>query len=176
MKESYQIAIKLYEEAVAQGAPANVCHCCGAFIHEGLKGCFEVFSELCARGYNDPRYGAATFYGVDAHALQHPEIHGKKNNAGHLLRLCWVFEYGQERHSGTVPKWWQGYLQRNDIIYLPPPRQRGKLTVVEVAGAQTPEQHAALMKQWALAVYEAWNVHHEWARSELKKILLPGKK
>ncbi len=171
MKETYQIAITLYEAAVDAGAPRNICHCCGGQVNEGVKGCFELFSELCARGYTDPHYGAATFYGVDAHALQHPEIHGKKNNAAHLLRLHWIFERGAYMHSGVVPAWWQQYLQCGDVPLLTPPTQRGTITVVEVARAQTPQAYATLMQQWARTVYDAWHTHHAWARRELARLL-----
>ena len=41
MKESYLIAIQLYEEAVAAGAPRDVCHLCGAHVTEGVKGCWS---------------------------------------------------------------------------------------------------------------------------------------
>ncbi|NJN98112.1 MAG: hypothetical protein HC875_30525 [Anaerolineales bacterium] len=170
MKDSYLIATQLYQESVAAGLPADVCHCCGASVKAGVKGCFELFAEVCALGYSDPRYSAATFYGVDAHALQHPEIHGKKNNAAHLLRLCWIFETGQFEHSGVSPHWWQTYLQRGDIPLLTPPAERGHLTVVDVSAALTPAEHAQLMQQWALSVYQAWHSHHDWAKRELKKI------
>jgi hypothetical protein len=86
MKETYLVAIKLYKDAVRAGAPTDTCSCCGAPIREGVKGCFALFSEVNIRGYSQAGYGNS-FYGVDAHALQHPEIHGKKNNAAHLLRL-----------------------------------------------------------------------------------------
>lgn len=171
MKKSYLVASQLYQEAVERGAPEDICHCCGAAVAEGLKGCFELFSELCVLGYSDPAYGAATFYGVDAHALQHPEIHGKKNNAAHLLRLCWIFERNEHRQAGLVPSWWQRYLERNDVPVLDPPPSRGQITVADVAPTQTPEEHARLMRRWALSVYEAWSPHHDWARRTLKEIL-----
>jgi hypothetical protein len=171
MKETYQLAVKLYEAAVLAGAPTDICQCCGASVDEGVKGCFELFSELCVLGYTNPEYGAATFYGVDAHALQHPEIHGKKNNAGHLLRLHWIFERGEHARSGSVPTWWQQYLHRPDIPILEAPTSRGTMTVVDVAKAKTPQQYADLMQRWAVLVYGAWQVHHDWARRELACIL-----
>src|SRR3712207_6079192 len=94
MKTSYQQAITLYEQWVQAGQTADMCQCCGAHVVEGLKGCWELFSELPLREYAQAAPGSASTYSVDAHALQHPEIHGKKNNAGHLLRLCWIFDYG----------------------------------------------------------------------------------
>jgi hypothetical protein len=171
MKETYQIAIELYEGAVHAGAPSDICHLCSARVNEGVKGCFELFSELCALGYTNSQYGAVTFYGVDAHALQHPEIHGKKNNAAHLLRLHWIFARGAYTQSGVVPTWWQQYLQRRDVPRLAPPTRRGTITVTEVAGAQSPQAYADLMQQWAHNVYDAWHMHHEWARRALARLL-----
>lgn len=171
MKETYQVAIKLYEEALKGGAPTDSCSLCNAPVDQGVKGCFELFSELCARGYTDTRYGAATFYGVDAHALQHPEIHGKKNNAAHLLRLHWIFERGAYAHSGSIPKWWQHYLQRRDVPLLAPPTSRGQLTVVDVASATTVQEYTDRMEEWARSVYSAWYAYHAWARRELARLL-----
>lgn len=170
MKQSYEIAIALYEAGLRAGLPADRCQCCGAPVAEGVKGCFELFAELPSRGYGDPRY-RGSFYGVDAHALQHPEIHGKKNNAAHLLRLCWVFEHDAHERSDSVPRWWQRYLERGDVPPLEPPRKRGALTVVDVAATATPEQYAAAMRRWAESVYVAWAAHHPWARATLGELL-----
>jgi hypothetical protein len=172
MKESYLIAGQLYQQALSAGLPADVCHCCGAAVETGVQGCFELFAQVCALGYSDPHYRQANFYGVDAHALQHPEIHGQKNNALHLLRLSWIFEYNAHAHSGTVPRWWQDYARRGDIPLLAPPVERGQLTIVEVTAASTPAAQAELMRQWAWSVYRAWRSHHAWARAELKRIFI----
>ncbi|MBC8077681.1 MAG: hypothetical protein H7Y32_16515 [Chloroflexales bacterium] len=140
---------------------------CGRRGREGLLG---AVLRLLNRAYSDPRYGGATFYGVDAHALQHPELHGKKNNAAHLLRLCWVIERDAHAQSGTVPAWWQRYLARSDVPLLAPPKVRGSITVVDVAGAANPAQYAALMRRWAEDVYADWWAHDDWAQRELERI------
>jgi hypothetical protein len=172
MKETYLIAIQLYEDAVRAGAPPDVCQCCGAHVAEGVKGCWELISELFIREYPDGRIGGAGFMGGDAHALQHPEIHGKKNNAAHLLRLCWIFERGQVAQAGTVPHWWQQYLQgSNNVPRLEPPSDRGPITVADVAAAESAQAAAALMEAWARSVYAAWHLHHDWARRELARLL-----
>jgi hypothetical protein len=172
MKETYPIAIALYEAAVAAGAPRDVCHLCGAHVSDGVKGCWELISELSIRQYPDGMIGGAGFMGGDAHALQHPEIHGKKNNAAHLLRLHWIFEHNQLAQAGTVPRWWQQYLQGNtNIPVLEPPRDRGRLTVADVASADSAHEAAARMAQWARSVYAAWSMHHDWARRELARVL-----
>ena len=171
MKDSYLIAIQLYEAAVQAGAPPDVCQCCGARVAQGLKGCFELFATLGVRGYEDPAWNAPFFYGVDAHALQHPEVHGKKNNAAHLLRLHWIFAHDMHAQAGTVPRWWQHYLAHAAIPLLEPPAARGAVTGVDVAAAATPEEYAALLRAWAESVYLAWGSHHDWARRELARVL-----
>jgi hypothetical protein len=171
MKDSYLIAIQLYEDAVKAGAPPDLCQCCGAPVAEGLKGCFELFAALGARGYNDPAWTAPFFYGVDAHALQHPEVHGKKNNAAHLLRLHWIFAHDAHAQAGTVPRWWQRYLAHYAVPRLEPPAARGALTVVDVAAAAFPEEYTVLLRAWAESVYQAWSAHHDWARRELARVL-----
>jgi hypothetical protein len=105
--ESYEKAIVLFEAATQRGAPPDRCHCWGAVVANGVKGCFERFSTGLTRGYSDRRFSPATFYGVDAHALQHPEIHGKQQMCSILLRRCWVIERNAHAQSGTVPDWWQ---------------------------------------------------------------------
>ena len=173
MKKTNLVAIELYEQAVAAGAPPDVCQLCGAHVRDGLKGCWELISELFIRAYPDGLIGGMGFLGGDAHALQHPEIHGKKNNAAHLLHLCWIFEYGQEAQAGIVPRWWQQYLQGNNnaIPRLDPPQDRGRVTVADVAAAPSAHEAAVLMETWGRAVYAAWHPHHAWARRELVRIL-----
>ena len=171
MKDTYQQAIALYEASVKAGMPADICQLCGACVSEGVKGCFELFSELCLYGYTDLQYRSALSYGVDAHALQHPEIHGRKNNAAHLLRLHWMFERGGHAEGTVNPIWWQAYLQHSDVPILEPPPERGTITVVDVAPAQTPQTYAVLMERWATDVYRAWSLHHEWAREELARLI-----
>jgi len=171
MKESYQIAHELYARAVAQGARPDVCLCCGADIIGGLPACVELFAELGALRYTDPAYAAPTLYGVDAHALQHPEIHGKKNNAAHLLRLHWLFSRGEIARVGDIPRWWHDWLNDGDIPILEPPRHRGDLTVMDVAVAHCADDFARLMEAWARSVYAAWGEHHAWAERELRRLL-----
>ena len=173
MNTSYQLAIQKYHLAVMAGKSAEVCHCCGARIREGLKGCCEMFLDLCSLGYSHPEYRQAVFYGVDAHALQHPEIHGKKSSAGHLLRLHWIFERGQQARSGRVPEWWQHYLECEEIPLLEPPGvgARGDVTIADVTKADSPREYAAHVQYWAWSAYEAWRVHHDWAGETLSRVL-----
>jgi len=171
MKQIYLLAIRLYEESRRAGAPPDRCQCCGAAVAEGVKGCWELYAGLGERAYADPAYATATFYGVDAHALQHPEIHGIKNNAAHLLRLHWIFSRHAYVQANTVPRWWQAYLQSNNIPHLDSPPQRGDITVVQVAAAPSAPAYAAAMQAWGRAVYDAWAIHHGWAERTLAALL-----
>ena len=141
MKDSYLLAIQLAKVNQEPEAPLDVCQCCGA-VGRGPKMLRRLFAELGLRGYDDPIWNAPFFYGVDAHALQHPEVHGKKNNAAHLLRLHWIFAHDAHAQAGTVPRWWQHYLAQYDVPLLPP-TARGAITMVDVAAATSPEEYAA---------------------------------
>src|SRR5947199_7156044 len=120
--------------------------CRDALVAQSCKGCCEAYAVLSERAYGDPVIYAAHFYGVDAHALQHPEIHGRKNNAAHLLRLHWLFAHHAEAHVGTVPRWWQHYLDTGDVPILDSPTDRGSITVIDVLNAGASEPTAAAMQ------------------------------
>ena len=115
------------------GAP---CARCGAVVPGGVAGCFALFGQIMALEYSDPAYGAVNLLAVDAHALQHPEDHGVKNNPFHLIRLCWLLEHGGDPRLGQGPRWLQVQFDGNpEIPVLEPPADRGKVTVVDVYGA-----------------------------------------
>lgn len=46
-------------------------------------GCHALLAQVCAVEYSGPAYSAVNHLSVDAHALQHPEDYGIKNNAFH---------------------------------------------------------------------------------------------
>jgi len=107
----------------------------------------------------------ANLLAVDAHALQHPKDHGVKNNPFHLIRLCWLLEHGGDPRLGQGPRWLQVQFDGNpEIPVLEPPTDRGKVTVVDVYGAASADEHAERVYRWAQSVWEAWSAHHAWAR------------
>jgi hypothetical protein len=141
---------------------AEHCAHCSAVVPGGTAGCFELFSQIMALEYSDPAYGAVNLLAVDAHALQHPEDHGVKNNPFHLIRLYWVLEHGGAPRLGQGSRWLQVEFDSNpDIPVLEPPPDRGKMTVVDVAGAANADEHAERVYRWAGSVWKAWSAHHE---------------
>lgn len=134
----------------------------------GTAGCWELFQEVLALEYSDPAYGAVNLLTVDAHALQHPEDHGIKNKAFHLIRLCWLVEHGGDPRIGQGPRWLQTHFDgHREPPDLEAPVDRGRVTVADVFGAGSPEEHAARVQRWASSVWQAWSAYHDWAREWL---------
>jgi len=151
--------------------PEDRCPRCGAPARGGLRGCFDLLSEVLAREYMDPEYGAVHLFTVDAHALQHPEDHGYKNNAFHLVRLCYMLERGGSPAIGRGPRWLApAFDGRPDIPDLQSPAVRGAITVAHVHAVPNAEEHCAMARAWAESVWEAWSIHHDWARVWLKEL------
>ena len=145
--------------------PLAPCTRCGANVPGGTEGCWKLFHEVLALEYSDPAYGAVNLLAADAHALQHPEDHGVKNNSFHLIRLCWLLEHGGDPRIGQGPKWLQTHFDGDrEPPVLEPPVDRGRITIADVHGAASPDEHAERVRRWARSVWAAWSAHHEWAR------------
>ena len=150
--------------------PVN-CPRCGAPLGS-LEFCFEVLAGINAKEYSDPEFGVVNHLSTDAHALQHPEDHGIKNNAFHLARLCWILEYEGSAAIGSGPKWLEESFDGTpENIELEPPKigERGEFTVAGILPAIPADEHEILIRRWAQSVWEAWEKYHDWARSWVEK-------
>ena len=146
------------------------CARCDAVVPGGTVGCFALFYQVEAKEYTDPAYGAVNLLTVDAHALQHPEEHGVKNNAFHLIRLCWLLEYGGDPRIGQGPRWLQKRFDGNvNVPVLEPPVRRGEVTIADVHGSSSPEEHAKRVHRWGKSVWAAWSAYHPWAREQVRQ-------
>lgn len=143
------------------------CQLCGARTTRGVHECVEIFSL----GFSLIDYGLQAnyryrFLSVDAHTLQHPEIHGRWNNHFHLTRKHLMLHYGMRWDYKLSPKlsdFLNAYKASRPEERLDPPPvlQRGSLTTVDISQqAQTAEQCKSLVKEWSQQVYEAWRAHH----------------
>jgi hypothetical protein len=147
------------------------CTRCGAVVPGGTAGCWRLFREVLALEYSDPAYGAVNLMTVDAHALQHSEDHGPRSNAFHLIRLCWLLEHEGDPRLGQGPRWLQVQFDGNRAHpVLEPPVDRGRITIADVHGAASADEHAERVHRWASSVWEAWSAYHEWAREWLRGI------
>jgi len=128
-----------------------------------------LYAEVQARWLADPAGQAVALLGVDAHALQHPEIHGYKSNAFHLIRLCWIMEFCGNPRIGQGPRWLQVHFDgKPPIPMLEPPNDRGSVTAADVAAAASAQEYADRMRAWGQAVWQAWSAYHGWARQALR--------
>ena len=103
---------------------------------------------------------------------QHSEEHGPRSNAFHLMRLCLLVEHGADPRIGAGPpraraKAFESTLRR--FPFLEPPPQRGAFTVADVFGALEPQAHAERVRQWTKSVWDAWEIHHGWARAMARR-------
>lgn len=146
------------------------CSRCGANVPGGVEGCRRLFEEVLALEYSDLAYGAVHLLTVDTRALQHSEDHGPRSNAFHLLRLCVLLERGGAPRIGWNPQWLKAQIgNTHGLPFLEAPENRGEMTIADVHGAVTPEEHAERVWRWARSVWEAWSDYHEWVRQWLRE-------
>jgi uncharacterized protein DUF5946 len=149
--------------------PDNPCPQCGAGV--GLDGCVELINGFLVQAQADARYAGVYRLAFDAFCMQHPERHcvSAKSYAAHLMGLC----HGLEHHAApqtywAIPKW----LNRpRDLVKPSVPRDRGRMTVADVRGADTPEEHARRVRAWAEDVWAAYTSQHAVAREWLRRAL-----
>ena len=69
------------------------CQFCGADYQKGIFDCMDNYNNgIELLDFNNSEYHISRFLSVDAHALQHPEIHGRWSNHFHLTRLNLIFD------------------------------------------------------------------------------------
>lgn len=145
------------------------CQFCGAEVHQGIKDCVELFNQgfdyqIDFSNDNNIIY---KFLSVDAHTLQHPEIHGRWNNHLHLTRLHLIFQYKVIwTYESTIKlsKYLKLYKKSHADEYLIPPKplDRGRLSITDVMQKSNDEDECKKMiEQWALEVYNSWENEHK---------------
>ncbi len=143
------------------------CQFCGANTKRGIHECVEIFNL----GFQDIDFSNTEnhfyrFLIVDAHTLQHPEIHGRWNNHFHLSRLHLIFNYNIKWTYDLSPKlsdYLNTYKVQKQDEYLNPPNvlERGDITTTDIMESSSNETRCKrLIKNWALEVYTKWNMHH----------------
>jgi hypothetical protein len=152
----------------------HICPLCSAGVLDGFENCRSMFNSVLAREYSDPAFGENHLFTVDAYALQHSEQHGPRSNAFHLMRLCWLLEQGENPSIRQIRKGGRGFNNAREEQYktfpfLEPPSCRGVVTVASVVGAATAADHNSQVRAWAQSVWDAWAVHHRWAREQVTR-------
>jgi hypothetical protein len=142
------------------------CQFCGADYQRGIFECMENYnSGLLFFDFNNPKFHLYRFLSVDAHALQHPEIHGRWSNHFHLTRLHLILEKKQTWDYNKSPLL-SDYLNRyksnkpNEFLKVPESLNRGKITAKDLIRVTTAEDCAELIAKWATEVYDSWSSNH----------------
>jgi Family of unknown function (DUF5946) len=111
---------------------------------------------------------------VDAYAVQHPGVPGRRavqSVGAHLMWLCLLLERGvaSDSHAQVLRRI---LAHPPPFVWLPPPAPNGTLTVRDVRhGLASP-------REWAEDVWRAWSPHHgqvrAWADAVSFRALRPG--
>lgn len=142
------------------------CQFCGADYQKGIFDCMDNYnSGLQLLDFNNSEYHISRFLSVDAHALQHPEIHGRWSNHFHLTRLNLILDKKQHwdyKKSPLLSDYLNNYKQNrsNEFLALPKPLERGKITAKDLIKSTTADECVELIKKWADEVYQAWSFNH----------------
>ena len=141
------------------------CAGCGLEIAGGTDGCQALFDQFrlresaeLARGYTSTRLT------IDIYSVQHPDRYcvSAKSLAAHLTGLCWAVERGgSEAGLQALQRWLNGSVPLDKPVI---PKDRGQLTVADIAGAADQAAYEAALDRWARSTWEAYSPLHEIAR------------
>jgi len=157
------------EQAEKNGATlisTGPCQFCNAPVTGGVFECFDVYSNAFSKlDLKKSENHVARFLSVDAHALQHPEVHGRWNNHLHLTRLHLILErkfHWDYKKTPILSDVLKSYKQYNSDEYITPPLmgRRGLITVSDIQNAQNTIDLFRMVNEWAMDVYHAYADYH----------------
>ena len=162
------------------GLHQDKCCGCGAMLttidgptHDYMKSspaCFALFGEVLAAEYSDPELLETHRLTVDTYAIQHPGENASRREIQsvglHLARLTIQLQ------NPLAPKETNDVMLRlgpfkHTLIRLEPPT-KFSMTVADVRPFLGTGQHTAIVKEWALATWNDWQLHHEYIRNWTK--------
>jgi len=144
------------------------CQFCGASTIKGVHECVEIFNlGFKQLDYAKEHNHLYRFLSVDAHALQHSEIHGRWSNHFHLTRLHLIFHYKIEWTYSLSPKL-SDHLnvykkhQPKEFLESPALLHRGNITTMDIlTRSKTETDCQEMILLWAKEVYTSWSTYHE---------------
>ncbi len=151
-------------------AESGDCQFCGAPVEKGVTECVDLSSKITHMiNHEDGIKYMTIFMCVDAHALQHPEIHGRWSNHFHLTRLELIFNNDiswNYKLSPMLSHVVDGYkkIHKEEIIISPKLKERGELTVCTIDNSENEEQYITLVQKWAKSVYDSYKENHHISR------------
>jgi hypothetical protein len=123
--------------------------------------CWSVYGEVLAAEFeNALLFSRVHQLTVDSYAVQHAGgNHPDKSVCVHLVGLHLVLERAVrpmdvpralQRLASAVTSW----------PHFTAPEDRGPLTILDVAAAETPQEHESRVREWAARQWSAWGPHH----------------
>ncbi len=143
----------------------GTCDGCGLEIAGGTHGCQALFDQFRLRESAELAHDyGPTRLTIDTYSVQHPDRYcvSAKSLAAHLTGLCWALERGgSEAGLRALQRW----LNRSVPLDKPDiPKDRGKLTVADIASAVETAAYQGALDRWARSTWEAYSPLHEVAR------------
>lgn len=143
------------------------CQFCNAPLEQGVTQCVELSSMINHKLDHDAGIKNMTiFLCVDAHALQHTEIHGRWSNHFHLTRLELILNHNivwNYKLSPLLSKVVDDYKKTHQEEKILPPKvgERGSLTAYDINMAKEDNEYIELVNRWANEVYTSFTNGHE---------------
>jgi hypothetical protein len=158
----------------------NLVHCigCGALVPHSdgpthryvgaSPGCWAIFGQVQARGYEDARFGLGQL-GVDTYMAQHPGTPSPQSIQSvtvHLISLCLQLEhdYSSDQARDALNR---ATRHKAEFVWLDPPPSLGAVTILDVRAADDPAAFKDVVRGWAQSVWQAWEHYHaglrDWA-------------
>jgi hypothetical protein len=145
---------------------ADVCAGCGLQISGGTEGCQALFDEFRLRESVELATSyPSTRLTIDVYSVQHPDRYcvSAKSLAAHLTGLCWAVERGGgEWGLRALQRWLDGPLEITKPVI---PKNRGELTIADMATVVDASAYAAALDRWARSAWDAYSTLHEVAGS-----------
>jgi hypothetical protein len=136
-------------------------------------GCWKIYTEeVLAREYGEWAYPDIHRLTVDAYACQHTGKETPQTTQSvnvHLLAIYLVLckDYSFSAATDAMKTLIDNH--KGEFSWLAPPENLGDMTIVDIAAADTLEEHTELVHEWARTVWQAWSDHHEeieaWAQT-----------
>ncbi|MBC3881089.1 hypothetical protein H8K35_00755 [Undibacterium sp. LX40W] len=146
------------------------CQLCGSDTLHGITECVATAGKITHKISQEKGIEHMTiFLCVDAHALQHTQIHARWNNHFHLTRLHLILvdEIDWDYDLTTVlNEVLDDYKLEHpqEKIQEPDEAHRAKITVTDVDASHDEEEYIDLVWEWAEQVYASFADSHVIAR------------
>lgn len=131
-------------------------------------GCWQLYTALTATPMPD-----MTVRGLmaDSYTVQHPGVSSRQaiqSVARHLMGLFCALELHLPFEQAVLV---MKKAPVAEFAWLPPPASLGPLTIVDLARVSEETIRLALIREWAVATWQAWGIYHGVVRGWVEKAL-----